>query len=316
MSSISLLLVVALLVLVVGVVILAVWLSRRTESTEPSRAGSIPAAGRATAPAVDEPMAAPTGADPAHDGLAEGVPDEGVPAERVPDDGEPGTSDDREAVTQAELDADSGADEPVHEDGFWDDDESVGEAVGGTEGETAEPFTAEPAAGERSPLDETDVDSTPLFRTIRDERFGAPAKDDEAERSWSRERRDLDVQAHAVDEPMPEEPAMDESVMEESEMKEPEMNESVMEEPVMEEPAMGPAVRRISELHEVVDGGFGIGSAATISDGAQPLGHPIKANRDTRTYQDLRSPWYDETDPDVWFLDVGFAERAGFHRAE
>ena len=77
-----------------------------------------------------------------------------------------------------------------------------------------------------------------------------------------------------------------------------------------------PPVVRISELHEVVDGGFGIGSAAPIADGAQPLGHPIKANVDTKTYQDLHSPWYDTTEPDVWFLDAGFAERAGFHRAE
>jgi hypothetical protein len=77
-----------------------------------------------------------------------------------------------------------------------------------------------------------------------------------------------------------------------------------------------PPMRRISELHEVVDGGFGIGSAAPIADGAQPLGHPIKANLDTKTYQDLHSPWYDSTEPDVWFLDAGFAERAGFHRAE
>ena len=75
-------------------------------------------------------------------------------------------------------------------------------------------------------------------------------------------------------------------------------------------------VVRISELHEVVDGGFGIGSAAPIEDGVQPLGHPIKANLDTKTYQDLHSPWYVQTEPDVWFLDAGFAERAGFHRAE
>ena len=80
--------------------------------------------------------------------------------------------------------------------------------------------------------------------------------------------------------------------------------------------ASEPPIRRISELHEVVDGGFGIGSAAPIADGAQPLGHPIKANVDTKTYQDLHSPWYDTTEPDVWFLDAGFAERAGFHRAE
>ena len=78
----------------------------------------------------------------------------------------------------------------------------------------------------------------------------------------------------------------------------------------------GTRVRRISELHEVVDGGFGIGSAAVIADGAQPLGHPIRAVLATKTYVDLHSPSYDEVEPDLWFLDAGFAERAGFRHAD
>ena len=34
--------------------------------------------------------------------------------------------------------------------------------------------------------------------------------------------------------------------------------------------------RRMSGFDEVVDGGFGLGSAAPIDDGAQPLGHDVK----------------------------------------
>ena len=76
------------------------------------------------------------------------------------------------------------------------------------------------------------------------------------------------------------------------------------------------SVRRVSELDEVVDGGFGIGSAAPIDDGAQPLGHPIKGELGSRTYRDLHSASYETADPDVWFLDPGFAERAGFRRVD
>ncbi|KAB7743866.1 hypothetical protein GA707_10260 [Nostocoides sp. F2B08] len=231
-----------------------------------------------------------------------------------------------------------------------------------------------------SVLDEPDVDSTPLFRSMREERLagggGAPAgttlpaeapevvgeQPDLADRdrlephgSWSSERRGWDEQAHdaaveprsgvtdsegatvhaeeydgAVD--VPDVPAAvathgaapdggaaatdeeDHDVPTDQETSAP----IATHETAAESSARGeqPLVRRISELHEVVDGGFGIGSAAPIADGAQPLGHPIKANVDTKTYQDLHSQWYDTTEPDVWFLDAGFAERAGFHRAE
>lgn len=74
--------------------------------------------------------------------------------------------------------------------------------------------------------------------------------------------------------------------------------------------------RRISDLDEVTDGGYGVGSAAPISDGAQPLGHPVQGYHDTRTYRVEGAPGYDSREPDVWFFDAASAERAGFSRAE
>jgi hypothetical protein len=236
---------------------------------------------------------------------------------------------------------------------------------------------AEAARREGSVLDETDVDSTPLFRSIREERLGVAAaqqpaevtsavesgtefgaesptdvgreatdgaggavasdevvaEEPEIDLSWSHERRGWDEQAHAAgpatgggtaEVVVPDEvtSAPGTSPGDDDERKEPsvEMKEKSVTNAGQPETAVAmgehPPIRRISELHEVVDGGFGIGSAAVIADGAQPLGHPIKANLDTKTYQDLHSPSYDDTEPDVWFLDAGFAERAGFRRAE
>lgn len=71
--------------------------------------------------------------------------------------------------------------------------------------------------------------------------------------------------------------------------------------------------RRISALDEVRDGGYGVGSAAPIDDGAQPLGHPVKAVRDGDTYLVPGSEGYDDIEPDVWFLDERAARAAGYH---
>ena len=67
--------------------------------------------------------------------------------------------------------------------------------------------------------------------------------------------------------------------------------------------------RRISSLEEVQDGGYGVGSAATFEDDAQPLGHPIQAWEDTKTYVAPGHPAYDTAEPHVWFLDEAAAER-------
>jgi hypothetical protein len=81
----------------------------------------------------------------------------------------------------------------------------------------------------------------------------------------------------------------------------------------------GPAAdsgRRVSDLGEVRDGGYSVGSAATIDDGAMPLGHPVKGREDTKSYLTPDHPRYDDAEPHVWFTDPDAAERAGFHRAD
>lgn len=76
----------------------------------------------------------------------------------------------------------------------------------------------------------------------------------------------------------------------------------------------GRGQRLVSRLDEVVDGGYGVGSAAPIADGAQPLGHPIKAWRDTMTYVLPGGRGYDDGEPDVWFHSEQAAQTAGYRR--
>lgn len=73
--------------------------------------------------------------------------------------------------------------------------------------------------------------------------------------------------------------------------------------------------RRVSSLEEVVDGGYSVGSAAPIEDDAMPLGHPVKAWHDTKTYLTPDAPGYEDAEPTVWFLNESFAQKAGFTRA-
>ena len=69
---------------------------------------------------------------------------------------------------------------------------------------------------------------------------------------------------------------------------------------------------RTSSLDEIRDGGYGVGSAALIDDGAVPLGHPVKAWEDTKTFVAPDHEKYDEAEPHVWFADEHAAQRAGF----
>lgn len=92
--------------------------------------------------------------------------------------------------------------------------------------------------------------------------------------------------------------------------------EPVQEEPVEEQATEAPRGRRVSDFDEIRDGGFGVGSAAPLEDGGQPMGHPVAAYRDTMSFRTPGDPGYDETDPDVWFYDEAAAERSGFHRAD
>jgi hypothetical protein len=74
--------------------------------------------------------------------------------------------------------------------------------------------------------------------------------------------------------------------------------------------------RRVSGFDELRDGGFGVGSAAPLDDGGQPLDHPVAAYRDTMTYRLPGDTGYESAEPHVWFYDEGAAERNGFRRSE
>ncbi|MDQ2757638.1 MAG: hypothetical protein M3Y71_13935 [Actinomycetota bacterium] len=78
----------------------------------------------------------------------------------------------------------------------------------------------------------------------------------------------------------------------------------------------GGDVRRTSSLDEVRDGGYSVGSAAPIEDGSMPLGHPVKAWEDTKTFMTPEDSGYDDGEPHVWFTDTGAARRAGFGPAD
>ncbi len=108
-------------------------------------------------------------------------------------------------------------------------------------------------------------------------------------------------EAASTDEPSADEPSTDEP--------------APADEAATEAPA-APAARRVSEFHEIRDGGYGMGSAAALEDGAQPLDHPVQAYRDTMTYRLPEDDGYADAVADVWFYDAGAAERSGFHRSE
>jgi hypothetical protein len=74
--------------------------------------------------------------------------------------------------------------------------------------------------------------------------------------------------------------------------------------------------RRTSSLEEVRDGGYGVGSAAPLDDRAMPLGHPIKAWEDTKTFVTPEDEGYNDAEPHVWFTDADAAERADFRHVD
>lgn len=76
------------------------------------------------------------------------------------------------------------------------------------------------------------------------------------------------------------------------------------------------AGRNGDALGEIRDGGYGVGSAAPLADGGVPLGHPVKAWNDTRTFMTPDHPYYGAADPHVWFADAEAAHRAGFQPAD
>ncbi|WP_433162394.1 50S ribosomal protein L17, sunset domain variant [Kribbella sp. CA-247076] len=57
------------------------------------------------------------------------------------------------------------------------------------------------------------------------------------------------------------------------------------------------------------------GSAAPNADGSAPAGFDIKGNENSMKYHTAESPWYDQTEAEVWFKTEADAEAAGFTKA-
>ena len=60
---------------------------------------------------------------------------------------------------------------------------------------------------------------------------------------------------------------------------------------------------------------YGPGSKALLKSGNAPKGHEIKGNVDSMKFHTPDSPWYDQTEAEVWFDTESTAEAAGFTKA-
>jgi large subunit ribosomal protein L17 len=68
------------------------------------------------------------------------------------------------------------------------------------------------------------------------------------------------------------------------------------------------------KVQDVVAGKYE-GSAAPNVDGTAPAGFVIKGNENSMKYHTAESPWYDQTEAEVWFKEEADAEAAGFTKA-
>ena len=68
------------------------------------------------------------------------------------------------------------------------------------------------------------------------------------------------------------------------------------------------------KVQDVVAGKYE-GSAAPNADGSAPAGFDIKGNENSMKYHTTESPWYDQTEAEVWFKTEADAEAAGFTKA-
>jgi len=59
---------------------------------------------------------------------------------------------------------------------------------------------------------------------------------------------------------------------------------------------------------------YGEGSRAANEDGSEPKGFPIKGNADSMLYHGPDSPYYSQTNAEVWFATEEAAEAAGFSK--
>lgn len=69
-----------------------------------------------------------------------------------------------------------------------------------------------------------------------------------------------------------------------------------------------------AKVQDVVAGKYE-GSAAPLDGGAAPEGFDIKGNENSMKYHTTESPWYDQTEAEVWFKTEEAAAAAGFAKA-
>ena len=161
----------------------------------------------------------------------------------------------------------------------------------------------EPASTDDEPSDEDEPsDDEPSDEAPSDEDEPASTGDEPSDEAAS------DEAASDEDEAADDEPASTDD--------EPSDEAPSDEDEPADAPQEAPATRRVSDFDEIRDGGYGMGSAAALPDGAQPMDHPVQAYHDTMTYRLPDDPGYAEAEADVWFYDAGAAERSGFRRSE
>jgi len=69
-----------------------------------------------------------------------------------------------------------------------------------------------------------------------------------------------------------------------------------------------------AEVQDTVEAKYE-GSAAPKADGSAPEGFDIKGNENSMKFHTPDSPWYDQTEAEVWFSTEEAAEAAGFTKA-
>ncbi|QKE82831.1 hypothetical protein [Arthrobacter sp. NEB 688] len=269
------------------------------------------------APAVSEPAVGEAGTEDETDtvGATEDAGDEPAPVSPTPDTDGPEAS---RVVEDPAAGAFAEPEEPVPGDVHdpsterdWSADEAELLDENRERGDRLAQERAEmdrdAAAVGMDPVDPASADDTPAHdETAHDETAHDETAHDET----------VDEPAPApVDEPVAGEPADVTSTHDaDAVAAEGSHDDAPADEP--QDDATPATARRVSEFHEVRDGGYGMGSAAALDDGAQPLDHPVQAYRDTMSYRLPDDPGYADAVADVWFYDAAAAERSGFHRSQ
>ncbi len=235
-------------------------------------------------------------------------------------EGAPGAAEhpDTEAVILADTDSYASTEPALADGGHLPSREAVED---GTAGESTV------AEGEH-PTDESVLEPGEEAQAPASERVEEPTEeryDPTSERDWGADEGDLLAENRERGDRLAEDrEALDQEAERSSEVETSAVETSGAEQQPDPEPrdpeqpdTDGPSrARRVSEFHEIRDGGFGVGSAAPLEDGAQPMDHPVAGYRDTMTFRTPDDAGYADADPDVWFYDEGAAERSGFRRSE